>query len=345
MSWADPRIDLFGIAPDSSFWHKFYTGWDWQPAQGFERISAEEASCPSVTTWGEGRLDLVYVNASGSNVLHKYYGGGNWVGSEDLGGDVESVSSYSWGDNRLDIVAKNDDGSYVHKAWTGTEWYPSIGEWEDFGGELASQPALGSWGPGRLDLVGISSDSGSIHHKYWHEGWSKWEDLGGGPFVGTPKVTSWGPNRLDIWAVGKDGQLNHLAWDGTQYLKWEKLGGEFKDTPDVAHWDVSKIDIVGKIGDRYQLKNYDGSQWNPSSEGWYNLASSYDSEPSVVARRETSKFALFHYPNTSNVTHVFKTSFRCSALPRIILSDSSSGVATAGNRPVTLPGRWETCLR
>ncbi|KAI9148303.1 N-terminal binuclear Zn cluster-containing protein [Paramyrothecium foliicola] len=296
VSWGGPRVDVFGLASDSSIWHKFYTGWDWQPASSFERLPAPDAGNPSATTWGEGRLDLVYVNASGSNVLHKFFGGGQWGPSfddvEDLGGDVISLTSGSWGENRLDIVARSH-GSFVHKAWTGTEWYPDGKKWEDFGGDFSSNPAIGSWGPGRLDVVGISSKNGSILHKFWHEGWSEWENLGGGPFFGNPRVTSWGPGRFDIWAIDQSGELNHLFWDGTKYHGWSKLGGKFEETPQVDHWNATHIDILGKTGDVYHIKGYDGSQWNPSADGWYDLAKSFSSEPSLVARKGTNFLSVF----------------------------------------------------
>lgn len=286
-------MDIFGLADGTSLWHKFYTGWDWQPAEGFERIPASDASIPSAASWGEGHLDIVYVNASGSNVLHKYFVANTWGPSfeeaEDLGGDVVSVVNHCWGDQRIDLVARQANGSYLHKAWTGTGWYPSVDTWEDFGGEFVSEPAVGSWGPGRLDIIGISADTGSIFHKYWFEGWSRWEDLGGGRFVGTPKITSWGPNRFDVWAIDEYGQLNHLVWDGTRYLDWVNLGGAFEETPAVVHWNISKIDIVGKTGDDYQLKVWDGEHWYPNDDNWAKLASGFKSEPALLARHDVSK--------------------------------------------------------
>lgn len=74
ISWDDPRVDLFGVAPDASIWHKFYTGYDWQPFHNFEYLPAAASSgpsCPSATTWGEGRLDVFYVSDNGGNVRHK----------------------------------------------------------------------------------------------------------------------------------------------------------------------------------------------------------------------------------------------------------------------------------
>ncbi|CAI6100486.1 unnamed protein product [Clonostachys chloroleuca] len=283
VSWEDPRVDVFGVGPDEpSLWHKFWTGWDWQPRGGFERVPAAEASPPSTSSWGEGRFDIVYVNASGSNVLHKYYDGGwgpSWEDVEDLGGNVTFVTSTSRSPDRLDLVGRSGD-SYVYKAWIHGGWLPGGKNWQTFGGDFGSDPAITSWGPGRLDVVGITKD-GYLEHRYWQHGLSKWGILGEGPFHGTPRITSWGEDRLDIWALGEDGELNHLFWDGTQYQGWENLGGKFTETPQVVHWEAGKIDIIGKDGDTFVLKNFDGFNWN----GWYNLATSFASEPVVLAKR------------------------------------------------------------
>ncbi len=294
MSWGDPRVDIFGRADDSSLWHKYSNGLHWEPEQAFELIPARHISTPSVSSWGPGRLDIVYVNEREGNVLHKYFGGGQWGPSwdhvEDLGGEsIVSVVSSSWGDERLDLVGLTGYGVYVHKAWTGYDWYPSVSAWEHLGSGFASYPAIGSWGSGRLDIVGITTDSRSIAHKYWHEGWSEWEDLGGGPFTSSPKITSWGVNRFDIWTLDEEGRLNHLFWDGQGYGGWENLGGRFEDTPEVVHWEPGRIDIVGKTGETYKLKTFDGQQWLPQGSEWYSLGSSFDSEPSVIARRGESK--------------------------------------------------------
>lgn len=88
ITWGDPRVDLFGVAPDATIWHKFYTGFDWQPFNNFEYLPASVSSgpgCPSATTWGEGRLDVFYVGKDGGNVEHKCkqapkrYGQARWV--------------------------------------------------------------------------------------------------------------------------------------------------------------------------------------------------------------------------------------------------------------------------
>ncbi|KAJ8120212.1 hypothetical protein ONZ43_g3024 [Nemania bipapillata] len=114
VSWGDPRVDLFGTAPDTSIWHKFYTGHDWQPEK-FERVPSHAGTCPSISSWGDGRLDLVWVNETYGYVLHKYFDGGRWGPSWDdavnLGSGVGVPQTYSWGSGRLDMVGIADNGS------------------------------------------------------------------------------------------------------------------------------------------------------------------------------------------------------------------------------------------
>lgn len=224
--------------------------------------------------------------------------------SEDLGGDnFTNIASAAWGDNRLDIVGLASNGSYLHKAWTGDGWYPSSdGPWEclddddDVAKTFFSKPAVVSWGAGRLDIVGLSADDGALLHKYYQkQDWSKWESLGGGPFIQNPVATSWGTNRLDFWAIDSEGELNHKYWDGTQWKGWKQLGGSFSDTPQVVHWNESKIDIVGKGLDDsvFYLKSFDGSKWNPSGKDWYRLAGPFASEPGLLAKHETNFLYIF----------------------------------------------------
>jgi hypothetical protein len=204
----------------------------------------------------------------------------------------------SWSENRLDIVGRSSDNNYIHKAWTGAAWFPGITDWEDFGGNFSSPPAIVSWGPNRLDVFGISAEDGAIKHKYWNGAWfpsvTDWEDLGGGPFVGKPVASSWGEGRFDVWAAAqKDGQLHHLFWDGAAYQGWEKMGGNFSTAPTVVHWDVQKTDIVGLFDGEddthYHSKFYDGSNWNPSFDGWYDKGGDFVTQPAVVANKGISK--------------------------------------------------------
>ncbi|KAI0198184.1 hypothetical protein F4808DRAFT_266005 [Astrocystis sublimbata] len=309
VSWGEPRIDLFSWAPDQSISHKFFTGWDWQP-EAFERIPSKATSCPSASSWGADRLDLVWVNRSDETVLHKYIAGGawgpSWEGAVDLGGggDIDLVDTYSWGEGRLDIVANAFNGSFLHKAWTGSDYYPAGKDWEDLGGNFSGLPSVGSWGENRLDVVGIAAENGTLLHKYWHgTDWSDWINLGGGPFIGKPAISSWGYGRIDIWALDEDKALQHKFWDGYQWNGWEKLGGKFSQTPRVVHWDVGRIDIVGKNADddKFYLKSFDGHNWNPSIKEWYELSGPYGSEPRLVTWKGKNLLYLFGADKTGSL--------------------------------------------
>lgn len=200
----------------------------------------------------------------------------------------------SWGENRLDIVGRGSEGGFFQKAWTGSGWYPDPTGWLDLGGKFASAPSVASWAPGRIDIVGIDT-KGDILHKYWNgERWVpdglEWESLGGGPFIGDPLLTTWGPDRFDIWAVAHNGSLHHLYWNGAGqiYVGWEDLKGNFSTAPQVVHWDVGKIDIFGKNGTSYISKAFDGYNWYPSFEGWFDKGGDFVSEPAAVVNKGTS---------------------------------------------------------
>ncbi|ERF72592.1 hypothetical protein EPUS_02874 [Endocarpon pusillum Z07020] len=71
VSWAPPQMNIFGIAPDSSVWHKFYTGYDWQPTEGFENLNGQCTSGPTAISWGPNRLDY-FVLGTDSGAYHKF---------------------------------------------------------------------------------------------------------------------------------------------------------------------------------------------------------------------------------------------------------------------------------
>ena len=48
-------------------------------------------------------------------------------------------------------------------------------------------------------------------HKWYENGWSGWESLGG-VLVSAPAAVSWGPNRIDCFAAGTDSALWHKWW-------------------------------------------------------------------------------------------------------------------------------------
>ena len=70
-------MGVFGVAPDASVCHKFYTGCDWQPAKGFENMNGICASGPTAISWGPNRLDY-FVLGTSSVAYHKCWDGTAW---------------------------------------------------------------------------------------------------------------------------------------------------------------------------------------------------------------------------------------------------------------------------
>jgi hypothetical protein len=62
---------------------------------------------------------------------------------EPLGGEFwTSPAVASWGPNRLDVFAAGDYKLY-HKAWDGSQWYPSQTSWQGLGGTFYTYLTLG----------------------------------------------------------------------------------------------------------------------------------------------------------------------------------------------------------
>jgi M6 family metalloprotease-like protein len=139
------------------------------------------------------------------------------------------------GAKRLDIfVVGSDDGALYHKAWDGSEWLPSINDYDDLGGHFVGNPVVTAWGTMRLDIAVTGADDGALYHRAWAGlGWSPvdgYERLGG-RILGSPAAVSWASNRLDIAVTGADDEaVYHKAWNGSNWIPsmqgddWERLG-------------------------------------------------------------------------------------------------------------------------
>ena len=103
--------------------------------------------------------------------------------------------------------------------------------------------------------------------KYFQNGWSKWESLGGKLASGTgPAVSSWSAGRLDVFAEGTDGALYHKAWTGTKWSGWESLGGKLTASPAATSPSTGVIDVFAR--------GSDSGIWQKSyNKGWSNWAS------------------------------------------------------------------------
>jgi hypothetical protein len=200
-----------------------------------------------------------------------------WSGvwrSEDLGGYVTSAPDVaSWSPGRLDVFVKGAGESLVHRYFQGG-W----GEWEDWGGALASGagPGAVSWGPGRIDIFGRAPNGNLLTWAY--EGKLTTGNLGG-LVTSDPDVASWSPGRLDVFVKGAGEAMVHRYFQGG-WGGWEDWGGTLAAGagPGAVSWGPGRIDIFGRAP-------------NSSLASWYwdgalhtgNLGGAISSDPDVAS--------------------------------------------------------------
>lgn len=175
------------VSTEGKLLYLYYDGTQWSNWEDLQAL--EPLTAPTITTWGNKRLDIYAVSVAKDQLYHLAYDGSRWLAWDSLGGKglIGPVAANSWSTNRLDIVALGSDKGYYYKFWDGSQWRPQLG------------------------------DEGSVDAVYPK----------GGSFVSTPAVVSWGPNRLDIFGTTDAGQLGHQTWYGSGwYPEWgfENLG-------------------------------------------------------------------------------------------------------------------------
>jgi hypothetical protein len=69
---------------------------------------------------------------------------------------------------------------------------------------------VASWSAGRLDVFVRGTDN-AMWHKWFQNGWSGWESLGG-VLTSGPAAASWAANRIDTFVRGTDNSLWHKWW-------------------------------------------------------------------------------------------------------------------------------------
>jgi hypothetical protein len=170
---------------------------------------------------------------------------------------------------------------------SGTLWHANgSGTWDSLGGVSTSSPAAVSWGPGssnfRLDVF-VRSTDGALWHKYYQNGWSGWESLGGQLAPGTgAAVASWSAGRLDVFVEGTNGALWHKWWNGAQWSGWQNLGGKLTASP-AATSGIGN----GTPSSRGQIEVFvrgtDGAVWQKNWNGTISAWSTWASLGGQVA--------------------------------------------------------------
>lgn len=199
------RLDVIARKEDGFAWHatRHSDGWsDWTRLEGME-IST---GC-TVTTWGNGRLDL-FIRGSNGELIHKCTSSsGGWgTGWENLGGTFQGTpSAAAWANRRLDIVVRGMNDTLWIRSYDGSKWLP----WVDLGGDpMASSPSLTTTGEGRLECVARAPNGQVMWRSFSYGAWGDWTLLDcGGEIKDAPAISHQGNGQLDVFARSMSDEI------------------------------------------------------------------------------------------------------------------------------------------
>jgi hypothetical protein len=183
------RLDVFCVrAGDRMLLHKRYDGSSWRPSlTDFEVLGTVE-NIPAATSWGSGTIQLCAV-VPGGTVGYKSWDGTRWLpsaaGWTSLGAPagrfITAPTIASWGPNRIDLACVDENGVLQHKWFDGTNWGPSISDWENMGAWLGGRAVLVAPAANRLDFVIVGGDGLLYVKSYdgsaWRPGVGGWTAL------------------------------------------------------------------------------------------------------------------------------------------------------------------------
>jgi hypothetical protein len=275
-SWAEGRIDVFGVDPATGNIQQLYFengGWNTNvipnPFQGIQtRFQGYITAC----SWGAERIDIFGSDAAGE-LLHYYYGGfvlNRWV-PESLGkqGLTGQMTSCSWGKNRIDIFGLNDTRDrmiqyYFDGSWEG----PFSHDYENdhfrmsglkpFVGDITSA----SWGPSRIDIFGQDS-AGLVEQVYYDGGWaSAFLEPTTSPTNAVISACAPDNGSVDIFWKDSDGNIQHYYYDGAwrpQKTIDNPFSGRNWTLQAASSWGKGRIDLFGMD---------DADAWLHVAHGW-----------------------------------------------------------------------------
>lgn len=221
-----------------------------------EDIGVKVAGTPAVSSWSEGRLDVL-VRTPESRLYHRVYEnetwqGANWVDLSD-GHTIEvPPAAVSWGPGRIDLFAVWEKQVH-HRSFQAGAWSPWA---ENLGGVTSDGLAAASWKAERVDLLVRTADQW-MSRRSWEKGvtyemgesWSKWENTGGisTNLMSAPAAVATGPNRIDYFGRGASNHLIHGWYQSASQQPWAEIDTlTIKDAPAVvsgATADRGRVDV------------------------------------------------------------------------------------------------------
>jgi hypothetical protein len=208
----------------------------WVPFGGVFVAPHRTANMLSAASWGQGRIDVVSIASDPRGALHpihrfrENFPFGEWTEWKDLGGpgtfdECPAVTSERPG--QLNLFATSSGLlpiKVIHRWYVNGQW--SGGDVIDSSG--VQRFAACSWGAGRQDIFGVGPVQNNVVHKWYENGWSQFESLGGWTDV-PPAVSTW-PGRVDVFISGGDRSIYHKIFlNGGWSPEWTPLGGVVHD--------------------------------------------------------------------------------------------------------------------
>src|SRR5262245_585542 len=309
------RSNALAIGQDGHFNLRSYDGSAWS-ANWDDHGAGFTGNPPTGVQWAPNSLAAMAITSAGS-FYYKYNVGAGWSPWNDFGGTFQGrPAAVGRGRNRLDLFARGLDNHLWWKSWDGS----TFTGWVDLGGSVGSDPAAISWEGNRLS-VAVCGTAGNILYRYNINGtWSPgWTDMGGvgvpwRVFTYAPTMVFFGGKRLALFAVDQTGRVWMKHWDGTSWYPslttWVDLGSGGLGSGGlsrvhVASWgnDSYTVFAVGRKDGRLRVRQWNGSDWEPSQTEWVNLGGSLVGEPAVAPFRG-SHISVFGVAPDGRVQHL-----------------------------------------
>jgi len=182
------------------------------------------------------------------------------IGTEELKLDNSDLIPVGAKDKSLRITSSEGDYELTFRI----ERYAWL-RFANLGGVFDGQPASVSWGPGHLEVF-IHGNDGAIWHKWWDNGWSGWESLGGNFPNGEISAISWGIGHIEVFVRGHDNAIWHKWWNNG-WFGWESLGGGLVGRPSAVSWGPGHIEVFAFTADGHVWHKW----WNNGWFGWEDM--------------------------------------------------------------------------
>jgi hypothetical protein len=251
-SWAQGRLDVFGIRQDGHVMHA-----DWQGGwSGWDDLGGVASSSPAAASDYPGHVLLVHRGTDQGFWWRQYegYHGSGWTPWQGLGGIFTSAPAAAFANPGVcHLFGRGTDNALYWQIYAQSQAGDPNAAWgprTSLGGTLTSAPAVASAGPGLLDVFARGTDNALWHRSYTTNSdgtpgpWSPWQRLGGA-FASAPAACSWGSGQVDVFVRDSTNALLWISRPSPQaaWGAWQNLGGQFANDPAAASWGQGRRDV------------------------------------------------------------------------------------------------------